>query len=169
MAGRRWHPVNAAKNSLMTVQIDCTLTGKRYVVPSQSDENLDYFDETPADIIRGSTTLHDLIQRVKKDLPALYLTDETGGGILTCGQQKFPKSEWDTTMLWELICEEKAGSIPWVKLDDGREAVIVTIGNEQKVMTPRPTTVHRILARGNRTPSLDFVPEEDEEDEDEEE
>ena len=159
MSWQRWQPVNAAKNAPVTVQIHCTMTGTRQPVPSKADEDANYFDESPADVLYGYTTLHDLIKKVKKDLPALYLSDQIGGSVLTCGRQHVPKSEWDTTMLWELICEDKAGSdVPRVKLEDGREAVVVTIGTEQKFVKPKPTQIHRILAKGNRTPSMDLTP-----------
>ncbi|KAL9185724.1 hypothetical protein ACHAXT_003501 [Thalassiosira profunda] len=152
----RWHSVNTAKNAEVVVKIHDTMSGKSLVVPPAADASTDnYFDESPADVIRGSTTLDDLIKRVKKDLPALYLADESGGALLTCGHQHIPKTEWDTTMLWELIDEEKAGTVPRVKLDDGREAVIVTIGNEDAGrVKEKPSTIHRILMKGNKTPSV---------------
>lgn len=103
-------------------------------------------DEAPLDSILGSHTLQDLIKRVKKDLPALHLWDEVGGG--------------DETMLCELITEQGdrssggAATIPRLALEDGREAVVVTIGTPEAVARPRPTVVQRCLARGDSQSSV---------------
>ncbi len=86
MSGQRWQPVNSAKNASVVVQVHCTMTGTRHAIPSKADEDANYFDETPADVLMGYTTLHDLIKKVKKDIPALYLCDQTGGAVLTCGR-----------------------------------------------------------------------------------
>lgn len=103
-------------------------------------------DEAPLDSILGSHTLQDLIKRVKKDLPALHLWDEVGGG--------------DETMLCELITEQGdrssggAATILRLALEDGREAVVVTIGTPEAVARPRPTVVQRCLARGDSQSSV---------------
>mmetsp|Transcript_4338 Transcript_4338/g.7730 ORF Transcript_4338/g.7730 Transcript_4338/m.7730 type:complete len:173 (-) Transcript_4338:160-678(-) len=153
----RWKPVNTLKNSRLTIQIHCPDSGKRINVPANpATSTVDlqsYFDEAPVDTILGSTTLQELIKRVKKDIPALYLWDEVGGAVLVCGPHQVFQGEWETTMIWELICEEKAksanGTIPTVMLDDGREAVVVTIGTPELIAQQKPSTVQRCLAKGN--------------------
>mmetsp|Transcript_9497 Transcript_9497/g.21437 ORF Transcript_9497/g.21437 Transcript_9497/m.21437 type:complete len:173 (+) Transcript_9497:151-669(+) len=153
----RWKPVNSLKNSRVTIQIFCSWSGKRFNIPEthvQSAANLaNYFDEAPEDKLLGSTTLQELVKRVKKDIPALYLWDEVGGATLVCGPHQICQSEWDTTMVCELICEEKAKvaneEIPTVMLEDGREAVVVTIGTAETILKTKPTVVQRCLAKGN--------------------
>mmetsp|Transcript_3628 Transcript_3628/g.6815 ORF Transcript_3628/g.6815 Transcript_3628/m.6815 type:complete len:174 (-) Transcript_3628:134-655(-) len=153
----RWKPVNSLKNSRITLQIHCPDSGKRLNVPEKAANSVvdlqSYFDEAPTDSILGSTTLAELIKKIKKDIPALYLWDEVGGALLACGPHQFFQSEWDTTMIWELICEERAksanGVIPHVKLDDGRDAIVVTIGTPDAVMKSQPTVVQRCLAKGD--------------------
>mmetsp|Transcript_34676 Transcript_34676/g.73882 ORF Transcript_34676/g.73882 Transcript_34676/m.73882 type:complete len:172 (+) Transcript_34676:218-733(+) len=152
----RWKPVNTLKNSRLTLQIHCPDSGKRLNVPAKAATSTvdlqSYFDEAPMDTILGSTSLQELIKKVKKDIPSLYLWDEVGGAVLSCGPHQFFQSEWESTMIWELICEEKAktnnGTIPTVQLDDGRVAVVVTIGTPDTIAA-RPSTVQRCLAKGN--------------------
>lgn len=154
---RRWRPVNSLKNSRVTVQIYCSWSGKRYNVPEKpifSSGNLvNYFDEAPSDHILGSTTLQELIKRVKKNMPGLYLWDEVGGAVLSCGPHEVFQSEWDTTMVCELVSEDLAGNvkgeIPKVVLEDGREAFMVTIGTPETIMKTKPPVVQRCMAKGN--------------------
>lgn len=127
----RWHPVNSLKNSTIAVQFFCSSTEKRYVV---SDDD-----------ILGSTTLQELVRRVKKDIPALYLWDEQGGQVLVCGPNEVFQSEWDGTMLCELVRGDEA---PKAVLEDGREAYVVTIGTPETAPT-KPTVVQRCLAKGD--------------------
>jgi len=153
----RWKPVNSLKNSRVTIQVHCSWSGKKFNVPEvpiQSSGNLqNYFDEAPTDHILGSTTLQELIKRVKKLIPGLYLWDEVGGAVLTCGPHEIFQSEWDTAMVCDLICEERAktanGEIPKVVLNDGREAVVVTIGTPESIQKMKPTVVQRCLAKGD--------------------
>ena len=67
------------KNSRLTIQIHCANSGKRFNVPSvpiQSTGNLlNYFDEAPSDHILGSTTLQELVKRVKKDIPGEFILE----------------------------------------------------------------------------------------------
>mmetsp|Transcript_10424 Transcript_10424/g.15826 ORF Transcript_10424/g.15826 Transcript_10424/m.15826 type:complete len:171 (+) Transcript_10424:134-646(+) len=151
----RWKPVNTLKNSRLTLQIHCPDSGKRLNVPEKANNSLvdlqSYFDEAPVDNILGSTTLHELIKKVKKDIPSLYLWDEVGGATLSCGPHTVHKSDWETTMIWELICDDTKGKdamIPHTTLEDGREAVVVTIGVADAMMK-RPSTVQRCLAKGD--------------------
>mmetsp|Transcript_15959 Transcript_15959/g.38358 ORF Transcript_15959/g.38358 Transcript_15959/m.38358 type:complete len:173 (+) Transcript_15959:325-843(+) len=153
----RWKPVNSLKNSRVCIQILCSWTGKRFNIPEtpiQSTGNLvNYFDEAPEDHVLGSTTLQELVKRVKKNIPGLYLWDEVGGAVLNCGPREVFQSEWDTTMVCDLICEERAksanGDTPRVVLKDGREAVVVTIGTAEHIMNKKPPVVQRCLAKGD--------------------
>lgn len=151
----RWRPLNLTKNSRLTIQIHVPDSDKRINVPEKgSDSNIDlqsYFEEAPLDQILGSTTLSELIKKVKKDIPALYLWDEVGGACLACGPNHIFQSEWDTTMIWELISEPKENTgvaIPHVKLDDGRDAIVVTIGTPEQV-SQKASVVTRCLAKGD--------------------
>ena len=191
---RRWRPVNSLKNSAVTIQIVCSSSGKRFNVPpgtkqflvsadlmnGNDDQGINYYDNddnesgTAAGIqeeLLGSTTLHDLIKRVKKDIPGLYLWDEVGGGVLVCGPNHVFQSEWSTTMICDLIRDtaKKSGdggggggggsttsdetserkAIPRVMLEDGREAVVVTIGTPDSILKTKPTVVQRCLAKGD--------------------
>lgn len=157
-SGRRrpsWQPINSLKNSRLTIQIHCADSGKRINVPAmpiQSAGNLqNYFDEAPADHIIGSTTLQELIKRVKKDIPSLYLWDEVGGATLSCGPNTVHQGDWDTTMICELIWEDDNQSslkekITRVKLDDGREAVVFTIGTPAVQHVVRRSVIDRCLS-----------------------
>ncbi|KAL3760928.1 hypothetical protein ACHAWU_009607 [Discostella pseudostelligera] len=181
---RRWRPVNALKNSSVTIQIVCSWSGKRFTVPSNTkqfiassnnDDNSITFDNDnhEADIttsaaseeLLGSTTLLDLIKRVKKNIPGMYLMDEVGGGVLVCGPNHVFQNEWDTTMICDLILDNsktRASSssiasdengepkeIPRVVLEDGTEAVVITIGTPESVLQTKPTVVQRCLAKGD--------------------
>ena len=145
----RWQSVNSLKNSRLTIQLHCPNSGKRLNVPAKAAGSTvdlqSYFDETPVDAILGSTTLRDLIRRVKKDIPALYLWDEVGGAVLACGPHQFCQSEWDTTMLWELVIEEASKNardvIPRILLEDGREAVVVTVGTPDAILRTKPSVI----------------------------
>ena len=155
---QRWRPVNSLKNSRVTIQIHESSSGKRFNIPAapiQSTGDLtNYFDEAPDDKLLGSTTLQELVKRVKKDIPSLYLWDEVGGAMLTCGPHQVFQSEWDTTMICELICEERAarsgkGEIPRIMLDDGREAFVVTLGTPATQHNVKRSVVDRCLSKGD--------------------
>ena len=148
---RRWRPVNALKNSNVIIQIVCSWSGKRFNIPSAAAAN--------EEELLGSTTLLDLIKRVKKDIPGLYLMEEVGGGVLVCGPNHVFQSEWSTTMICDLIRETKkkiSGSItnddniiPRVMLEDGREAVVITIGTPESILQTKPPVIQRCLAKGD--------------------
>lgn len=154
----RWQPVNSLKNSRVTIQINCSWSGKKFNIPEKINQSTgdlqNYFDEAGGDDnLLGSTTLTDVVKRVKKNLPGLYLWDEVGGCVLVCGPHQIYQEEWDTAMLCELICEERAktakGEIPKVVLADGREAVVVTIGTPETVLKTQPSVIQRCLAKGD--------------------
>lgn len=71
--------------------------------------------------------------------------------MLTCGPHEVFQSEWDTTMVCELVGEDKAkkATMPMVVLEDGREAYVVTIGTPESVKQAKPTVVTRCLAKGD--------------------
>ena len=144
--------------SRVTVQIHCSWSGKKFNVPEhpvQSAGDLqNYFDEPADDHILGSTTLQELVKRIKKNVPGLYLWDEVGGAVLTCGPHTINQCDWETKMVCGLVCEERAksshaGEIPMVVLEDGREAYVVTIGTPESIMKTKPTVVQRCLAKGD--------------------
>jgi hypothetical protein len=152
---KRWKPVNSLKNSRLTVQIHCAMSSQVFNVPERPIVSMgdlkNYFDEAPTDHLLGSTSLQELIKRVKSNIPAMYLCDEAGGSVLACGPNQVHQGEWETTMICELVCEDGGGSvvIPRVVLKDGREAVIVTIGTPEAILKTKPTVVQRCLAKGD--------------------
>lgn len=153
-APRRWSCINTLKNSSLTVALNCSLTGKIYPVPSKppTEEEIGtaYFDESvpPEDqSVRGSTTLYDLVKMVKSQIPGLYLWDQVGGQILVCGKAEVMSDDWETTMLCELI--KDAGDGDHIMLEDGREAVLVTIGTPEGVKSTKASVVTRCLAKGD--------------------
>ena len=145
----RWKPVNPLKNSHAVVQIRCS--GSRYNVPTTEEAAA----ANEEDYLLGSTTLQELVRRVERDMPALYLWDREEGGqvggdmCLSCGPNQVCRSEWDKTMIWELICEKG----PRVVLEDGREAVVFTItGRKENVVGGddlNVSTQRKYLAKGS--------------------
>ena len=102
----------------------------------------------------GSTSLTELVQRVKKYNPALYLCDEAGSNVLVCGQNQIYQNDWSTKMICDLIHERKGlggravgVAIPRIVLEDGREAVVVTIGTPEAVLNTRPSVIYRCLKK----------------------
>lgn len=150
---RRWRPVNSLKNSRLTVQIRCSLSGQTFNVPERpinsTGDLCNYFDEAPSDHLLGSTSLHELVKRVKSNIPALYLCDEVGGQVLACGPNTVHQNEWETTMVCDLISVDDEKRENCVVLKDGREAVVVNIGTPDAVLRTRPTVVQRCLAKGD--------------------
>jgi hypothetical protein len=79
----RWCPINALKNSPVTIVLHCSWSGERYPLPATAnaafnDDDANYFDEaspTSADLI-GSTSLYDVIKMVKAQIPTLYMWEE---------------------------------------------------------------------------------------------
>ena len=84
---------------------------------------------------------------------ASQLQHQEGGNVLACGPNQVHQNEWETTMICDLICEKMgvnaADVIPRVVLEDGREAVVVTIGSPEAILKSRPTVVQRCLAKGD--------------------
>jgi hypothetical protein len=82
--------------------------------------------------------------------------------VLVCGPNHVFQNEWETTMICDLIrdtaAKKVAGSrggaanddiIPRVVLEDGREAVVITIGTPESILETKPTVVQRCLAKGD--------------------
>jgi len=135
----RWKPVNSLKNSQVTIQVFCSWSGKCFNVPEKPMmDNLMY--ETPQDPLLGSTSLQELIERSRKNISSLYLGNEVGGTVLMCGPHQVFQSEWETTMICDLICEKLGPNvgIPRIILQDGREAVVVTIGTPELIPNVEP-------------------------------
>ena len=93
----RWTPVNRHKNAPVTIVLNCGWNGERFAVPPQ------HVPTDSEEALIGSTTLHDLIKRVKSQIPTLYLMLEEGGAVLSCGLNEVHSSEWKTTMLCQLV------------------------------------------------------------------
>ena len=147
----RWTCINSIKNSPVTIALHCSWDDKRFVLPSQPpNENVsvNYYDEQSDDVLLGSTTLYEVIKKVKAQIPALYMWEEVGGLVLTCGPNHIFASEWETTMLCRLI-HASDGEIPVESLEDGREAIVVTIGAAQAVKSAKASVVTRCLAKGH--------------------
>ena len=111
---RRWTPVNAKKNSPLNIVIRCAWSGEQISVPSSNDP------------VMGSTTLGQIVDRVRPSIPALALWEEEGGETLACGQRCVSGSEWETTMLHQIMEGDDGSSR--VMLDDGSEGVMLTLG-----------------------------------------
>ncbi|KAL3771476.1 hypothetical protein ACHAW5_006159 [Stephanodiscus triporus] len=80
----------------------------------------------------------------------MYLCDEEGGNVLTCGPNQVHQNEWDAMMTCDLICEKMgahAVDIPRVVLEDGREVVFVTIGSPDVILKMRSTVFQICLAK----------------------
>jgi hypothetical protein len=155
---RRWAPVNRLKNSSVTIQIVVSVSGKTFIVPdittTTTTSELSSKNQLPP--LLGSTSLTELVQRVKKDNPALYLCDEAGSNVLACGPNMIYQHDWSTKMICDLIHERKGlggravgVAIPRIVLEDGREAVVVTIGTPEAVLNTGPSVIHRCLAKGD--------------------
>jgi len=108
----RWTPLNHHKNESITIVLECGWDGKRFTVPAQppksDDAVADYFNEpngSDETVLLGSTTLYDIVKRVKSQIPTLYLMQEQGGAVLSCGSKEVHSGEWETTMLCQLVSE----------------------------------------------------------------
>ena len=96
-------------------------------------------DEAPQDSLLEFASLHELIERSRKNISCLYLGNEVGGGVLMCGPHQVFQSEWKTTMICNLICEKLGHvGIPCIILQDGWEAVFVTIGMPEAIPNVEP-------------------------------
>mmetsp|Transcript_13554 Transcript_13554/g.27917 ORF Transcript_13554/g.27917 Transcript_13554/m.27917 type:complete len:172 (+) Transcript_13554:90-605(+) len=153
----RWTPLNHHKNESITIVLECGWDGKRFTVPAQppksDDAVADYFNEpngSDETVLLGSTTLYDIVKRVKSQIPTLYLMQEQGGAVLSCGSKEVHSGEWETTMLCQLIYDQEDDkAISKLKLDDGRDAVLVYVGQKVDSKDQKPTVVQRCLAKGN--------------------
>ena len=155
---RRWHCVNHHKNEELTILFYCTWSGKEFAVPpsaggAKTYDESNYYDEPSQDDelrVLGSMTLKESMKRLKKQDPSLFLMEEHGGIEMHCGENTICGSEWETTMLCTLIYDQPAeNKIPRVVLDDGREAVVITVGTKGNPMNKKPTVVTRCLAKGD--------------------
>eukprot|EP00804_Cyclotella_cryptica_P026019 CCRYP_018181-RB/>CCRYP_018181-RB protein AED:0.31 eAED:0.31 QI:0/1/0.5/1/0/0/2/553/80 len=62
----RWTCINSIKNSPVTIAIDCSWDGKRFVLPSHPpiENALDnYYDGQSDNMLLGSTTLYEVIKK----------------------------------------------------------------------------------------------------------
>ena len=117
------------------------------------DVEYNYFDEPNGDddgILLGSATLKDATKRFKAREPTLFLMEECGGIEAHCGSNTVCGSQWDTTMLCHLVYDQPDDNkIPRVTLDDGRNAVVITLGTKGDPLNKKPTVVSRCLAKGD--------------------
>lgn len=109
---------------------------------------MDYYDEPSDDGLYGFTTLYQLIKKVKAQIPTLYMWEETGGLALTCGANHIFASEWEDTLLCHLVHNTNV-EVPTETLEDGREAVVVTIGYADEVKKEKASVITRCLAKGD--------------------
>lgn len=133
----------------------CTWSGKEYAVPSNAEDvNVEnnYYDEPNGDdegILLGSATLKDSVKRLKRRESTLFLMDECGGIEMHCGENTVCGSEWEMTMLCHLVYDQPDDKIPRVTLDDGRTAVVITLGTKGDPLNKKPTVVTRCLSKGD--------------------
>lgn len=128
---RRWSCVNHQKNEEFTLMLYCTWSGKSYLVP------------TP---VVGSASLKKAIEGLKKQDPSLYLMEEYGGVEMHCGENTVCISEWDETMLCTLVDQPDQKMTPKVILDNGHEAVVITIGSKGDPLKKKATALTRRLS-----------------------
>jgi hypothetical protein len=67
---------------------------------------------------------------------------------LTCGANHVFADEWEDTMLCRLVLNTEV-EVPVEVLEDGREAVVVTIGYADAVKKEKASVVTRCLAKGD--------------------
>ena len=153
---RRWSCVNTHKNESLTILFRCTWSGKEFPVPAEAEKQIDaennYYDEPNEEdehILLGSATLKDSMKSLKAREPALFLMEEHGGIEMHCGQNTVCGSEWETTMLCTLLYDQPEALIPIVTLDDGRKAVVITMGTKGDPLNKKPTVVTMCLAEGD--------------------
>jgi hypothetical protein len=151
----KWCCVNKHKNEPLTILFHCTWSGREFAVPAKAEhlnvEN-NYYDEPNGEdegILLGSATLKDSMKRFKAREPALFLMEECGGIEMHCGNNTVCGSEWETTMLCHLVYDQPENLIPRVTLDDGRNAVVITLGTKGDPLNKNPTVVTRCLAKGD--------------------
>ena len=151
----KWRCVNKHKNEPLDVLFYCTWSGKEFAVPAKAGEvdmENNYYDEPNGDeedILLGSATLKDAVKRFKAREPSLFLMEESGGIEMHCGNNSVCGSQWDTTMLCHLVYDQPDNKIPRVTLDDGRNAVVISIGTKGDPLNKKPTVVTRCLAKGD--------------------
>ncbi len=136
----------------MSLSLPCST---EFAVPAKAeDADADYYfvehNGVDEGVLLGSSTLKDSVQRLKARDPTLLLMEESGsGGIeMHCGSKTVCSSEWETTMLCHFV-DQPEDMIPRVKLDDGRNAVVITLGTKGDPLNKKPTVVTRCLAKGD--------------------
>ncbi len=114
-ATHRWTPLNHHKNESVTIVLECGWDGKRFTIPARppksGDAVAEYFNEpngSDETLLLGSTTLYDVVNRVKSQIPTLYLMQEQGGAVLSCGSKEVHSGEWETTMICQLVSESSS-------------------------------------------------------------
>lgn len=65
---------------------------------------------------------------------------------MTCGPNHIFACDWETTLLYKLI---HSSDIPIEILEDGREAVVVTIGYANAVREQKASVVTRCMSKGH--------------------
>eukprot|EP00984_Skeletonema_dohrnii_P028181 scaffold18075_cov83-Skeletonema_dohrnii-CCMP3373.AAC.3 len=146
----KWCCINKHKNEPLTILFHCTWSGKEYPVPANAehvDVENNYYDEPNGDdmdILIGSTTLKDSVKSFKAREPTLFLMEECGGIEMHCGNNTVCGSEWDMTMVCHLVYEQPENLIPRVTLDDGRHAVVITLGTKGDPLNKKPSVVSRV-------------------------
>ena len=89
------------------------------------------------------------MKRLKERDSTLFLMDECGGIEMHCGQNTVSGSEWETTMLCRLVYDQPGDEIPRVTLDDGRNAVVITLGTKGDPLNKKASVVTRCLSKGD--------------------
>ncbi len=150
----KWRCVNERKNEPFVALFYCTWSGKEFAVPAKAEDvDADYYfvehNGVDEGILLGSSTLKDSVQRLKARDPTLLHMEESGGIEAHCGTNTVCSSEWETTMLCHIAYDQPEGMIPRVTLDDGRNAVVITLGTKGDPLNKKPTVVTRCLAKGD--------------------
>ena len=76
--------------------------------------------------------------------------EEHGAATMKCGSNEIDRSEWETTMLCNLVYDQDNESdkeVEQVLLPDGRVAFVVHVGGEIKEHKEKPTIVTRCLKK----------------------
>lgn len=139
----RWQCINTLKNAPFAIIINCSWDNKRFIIGASDPYGIESDDG-----LYGYTTLSTLIKRVKAQIPTLYMWEEVGGLALTCGANHVFSCEWQDTMLCQLVCNTEVET-PVEVLEDGREAVVVTIGYEDAVRKEKASVITRCMAKGD--------------------
>mmetsp|Transcript_36972 Transcript_36972/g.66517 ORF Transcript_36972/g.66517 Transcript_36972/m.66517 type:complete len:150 (-) Transcript_36972:161-610(-) len=143
----KWNCVNTRKNSPITILFECGWSGECFPAPSTPSSNDDGDSNST---LLGSATLKTAIAHVKPKIPALYLMDQNSAHTMTCGKNTVCGDEWETTMLCHFIYDDNGEEdVPVAVLDDGREAVVITLGDGSGIPSRgKASVVTRCLGKG---------------------